>query len=217
MQARKAADTVEYRVRCFHCTNGFDAMQARWCHCGHSLRTLVCPLCERCFCAAPMPFKRRFWDAAPRELAREPRRFGSTVPAASLAVVERRATPEAPLVLIVDDDEAFRSLISCVVGNLGYRTAVAHSPVVGLQMAQSPEVKVVVTDALMPEMDGRELCRRIKEDDATRTKKVIVMTSLYTARRYREEAFKDFGADEYLSKPVDFIALSDALARFAPM
>ncbi len=54
------------------------------------------------------------------------------------------------------------------------------------------------------------------EADPAGQKKVIVMTSLYTGRRYREEAFKEFGADGYLSKPVDFTALSQALAHFAP-
>ena len=215
-------DPCSYLRSCFHCGKTFDAVASHWCGCDVNLRTLVCPHCRSCFCSAGMPYKRTFWEASPLALRQDARRFGAAVPVqlsdsetsgAALVVPK----DSAPLVLIVDDDESIRSFVSCVVSQLGYRTIVADSPHLGLNLARSPDVNLIITDALIPGMDGREMCKRIKEADTTGLKRVIVMTSLYTSLRYRNEAFKAFRADEYLSKPLNIAALAEALARFAPL
>ena len=215
-------DPCSYLRSCFHCGKTFDAVASQWCGCDVNLRTLVCPHCRSCFCSAGMPYKRTFWEASPLALRQDARRFGAAVPVqlsdsetsgAALVVPK----DSAPLVLIVDDDESIRSFVSCVVSQLGYRTIVADSPHLGLNLARSPDVNLIITDALIPGMDGREMCKRIKEADTTGLKRVIVMTSLYTSLRYRNEAFKAFRADEYLSKPLNIAALAEALARFAPL
>jgi CheY-like chemotaxis protein len=61
----------------------------------------------------------------------------------------------------------------------------------------------VLTDALLPKLDGREIALRLKSDPATRAIKVVVMTALYKGTRYRIEAINSFGVDEYIEKPVD--------------
>jgi CheY-like chemotaxis protein len=74
---------------------------------------------------------------------------------------------------------------------------------------------VILTDALMPKMDGRELCRRLKE--AHPQLKVVLMTSLNTASHYRTEAGHVFKIDEYLAKPLRYGELRAALQRVAPL
>ncbi|HEX3582875.1 MAG TPA: response regulator [Thermoanaerobaculia bacterium] len=197
---------------CFHCYAKFDDANLKWCDCVRPLRTLVCPSCHRCFCTAPLPYKRAFWDTATRSLKEAPERFShDAVPAYPAAGTL------APVVLVVDDDEAIRSLVACRIRQLGYRVATTSEPQHALMMARSREVAIVLTDALMPQMDGRELCLRIKSTDEGASKKVVVMTSLYRARRYADEAVLRYSADAYITKPIDFLRLGDLLGSLAPI
>ena len=198
---------------CFHCYAKFEDAGRRWCDCIRPLRTLVCPACHRCFCTAPFPYKHKFWS----ERAARAARGAGTVRTRFGCPARVVADASAPLVLIVDDDEAIRSLVACRVAQLGYRVAVTEDPHHALMMARSRDVSVVLTDALMPHMDGRELCSRLKMTDEGASKKVIVMTSLYKARRYADEAMLRYQADAYITKPVDFSQLEDLLGQFAPL
>lgn len=120
-----------------------------------------------------------------------------------------------PTVLIVDDDEEIREIAAYIVTQLGYRAITVDNPTTALDEVERHRPDVVITDALMPRLDGRELCRLIK--GAFTGTKVVIMTSLYTAPHYKYEAFRNFKADEYLPKPIDFTQLRDVLARLAPI
>jgi len=214
-----AVDDILYMTTCHSCGERFDAMGARWCECVAPLRTLRCSHCRDCFCRAPLPYKRRFWAKAPAALRQDSRRFFvqlHNTPAFAgdrlrpLGV--RRATA-----LVVDDDEAMKSLVACYTEQLGYRTVTASDPMEALDLVQSHDVDVVITDALMPHMDGRELCRRIKSSPHGMDKKVIVMSSLYKSRAQQAEAVTRFGADAMIAKPIDLPALGNLLERFAPV
>jgi CheY-like chemotaxis protein len=198
---------------CFHCYKAFDGGNLKWCECIRPLRTFVCRSCSRCFCTAPLPYKRDFWAAAPRRLREAPERFAHDGGAPS----HHGSNAGAPVVLVVDDDEAIRSLIACRLAQLGYCVTTTGDPHHALMMARSREVAVVLTDVLMPRIDGRELCLRLKNTDEGSSKRVIVMTSLYKARRYADEAMLRYQADAFISKPIDFSHLSDLLEVFAPM
>ena len=63
-------------------------------------------------------------------------------------------------------------------------------------------------------MDGRHLCRRIKEDLETKTIKVIVMSGLYKKDSQRIEVLRDYQADDYLTKPIAFDKLGEVLASW---
>lgn len=66
------------------------------------------------------------------------------------------------MVLIVDDDEAMRSIVACFVEQLGYSALAIGDAQEALRMAAMHRFDVVITDTLMPVLDGRELCRRLK-------------------------------------------------------
>jgi CheY-like chemotaxis protein len=74
----------------------------------------------------------------------------------------------------------------------------------GLALAARYRPDLILADAFMPKLDGREMCRRVKTDPETSSLKVVIMTAVYTAARYRSEAFREFQADDYLAKPLDF-------------
>ena len=98
-----------------------------------------------------------------------------------------------------------------MIRGLGYRLVVGHDGAEGLELARKHRPDLILTDALMPGLDGRELCRRVKADPDLAGTKVVVMTGLYTSIKYEMEAHKAFGVDAYLPKPVDIAQLRKVL------
>jgi CheY-like chemotaxis protein len=99
---------------------------------------------------------------------------------------------------------------------MGYRVTTVCGPEEAMLITDTISFDVVLTDALMPKMDGRELSRRLKEAHGNKIK-VVLMTSLYTARHFQSEARHVFKVDEYLAKPLRYAELHDALQRVAPI
>ncbi len=207
-------------VVCWKCSTKFDATSSRWCGCDGKLRTLQCPHCSSCFCPAPFTYRRRFWIDAPKSLRENSSRFRVPTPVALVSGTDRARGSAGSLlhpghVLIVDDEEPIRSLAACYVERLGYSVTTVSSAEEALLMTEMGLIDIVLTDALMPGMDGRELCRIVKERHGDEVK-VILMTALYTARHYQTEARHVFKVDEFLTKPLRYGDLREALQRVAP-
>lgn len=200
-------------VACHSCEKTFDLLTAEWCLCARTPRTLVCHHCSKCFCVAGARYRERLWNDAPKSLSENTNRFRIGDGGSALSSASR--TAPAARVLVVDDEEDMRSLVACYVEQMGYAVTTVSAPREALELLDATTFEVVITDALMPGMDGRELCMRIKSIFGPRIK-VIVMTSLYTANRYKTEARMRFGVDEYLAKPLQFTVLKAALDRVAP-
>jgi CheY-like chemotaxis protein len=200
-----------YNVTCFHCQGGFDALQTTWCSCLVTERTLVCSICFECFCKASPSYKQKFWSGAPKELwerkFKEHHETFEPPPNPAPADVER------PLVLLVDDEKDIQRVAVKVIGSLGYGMVLAKNGEEGLQLAKLYKPDLVLSDALMPKLDGREMCRRIKSDPETEGIKVVVMTALYTNVKYKTEAYRNFRVDDYLAKPLDFTTLREVLQK----
>jgi len=190
-----------YSVACHRCRRSFDALQADWCSCLVTERTLVCPNCEACFCQAPAPYKSGFWSRAPRSLW--DRKF-----AEHHAEFTPKPNPEPsdvvrPLVLVVDDEKDILRIAIRTIEALGYGVVHAANGEEGLVLARKYRPDMVLTDALMPRLDGRKMCRLIREDPDLAETPVVVMTALYTSVRYKTEGFNDFRVSDYLTKPLD--------------
>jgi CheY-like chemotaxis protein len=219
--ARLPVTDENYGVACWKCGGKFNAASSPWCACDSTLRTLQCPHCASCICKAPFGYKRTFWNDAPRVLREHTHRFRVPARATAAPGAEQSRRPDEsayprPHVLIVDDEEPIRSLAACYVEQMGYQVTTVDGPEEALLITEATSFDVVLTDALMPKMDGRELCRTLKEAHGNDLK-VILMTSLYTATRFRTEARHLFKVDEYLAKPLRYAELRDALQRVAPL
>ena len=199
-----------YEVECHACGKPFDAARAPWCSCLTNLRTLVCPSCGACFCAAPKGYRDRFWAQAPQDLSR--RRFAEKTAPFEPAPVSDPGTLKRPIVLVADDERTILRLATIVLGDLGYTVLTAKDGQEALNLSRAVRPDILLTDALMPKMDGREVCKRLKSDPQTSSIKVIIMTSAYTASKYKSEALAAYRADGYLNKPVDFNLLKDLLS-----
>lgn len=197
-------------VPCPSCREEFEAHAAEWCRCVGKEISPTCPRCALCLCRVAEAARRDFWRQAPGWL--RDRRAAET----RRRALESAARPANAIdVLIVDDDEEIRMIAAYSIGQMGYRVAVAPNGRKALDILASGAPRIVLTDALMPAMDGRDLCRSVKT--ANPEVKVVIMTSLYTSPRYKYEAYKTFRADEYLAKPIDFERLRDVLQKLAPV
>src|SRR4030067_3565178 len=116
--------------------------------------------------------------------------------------------PRNSIILCVDDEEANLKLRKNILVPRGYAVVGAASGKDALLEMRSEAVERVLLDILMPEMDGFEVCRQIKEDQKLRNIPVIMITVL-TAKQDRIRGI-EAGAEEFLSKPFD---QTEVLAR----
>ena len=107
--------------------------------------------------------------------------------------------PAPPTVLIVDDNAENRLLLSSQLRMEGYTILQANGGLEGLEMTHAYDPDIILLDVMMPDMNGFEVCKKIKDDPQTNLIPVIMVTALREVQ-YRIEGIGS-GADEYLSRP----------------
>jgi diguanylate cyclase (GGDEF)-like protein len=112
-------------------------------------------------------------------------------------------------VLIVDDDPSALRLLERHLTNAGNKVIKADNGVEAMRILQAESAQIVITDWVMPEMDGLQLCRAIRKHEGIPFVFVIVVTAFHTGDDCLVEAF-DAGANDYLCKPYK---ASELLAR----
>ncbi|HBF43661.1 MAG TPA: hypothetical protein DDW42_08565 [Desulfobacteraceae bacterium] len=103
-------------------------------------------------------------------------------------------------ILIVDDDEMVRIAINELLKPEGYEVRLASSGANALEMLEKDGCDLLMLDIIMPEMDGFELCKRIREKEAYRETPIVFLSA-----KSREEDRKqgiEAGANLFLSKPI---------------
>jgi twitching motility two-component system response regulator PilH len=102
-------------------------------------------------------------------------------------------------VLIVDDSQTLRSMLSEMLEGVGIRVIEATNGIEAKEHIQSKAPDLVITDLIMPEMNGYELCRWIKNDPGKQNIPVLICST-------KSEEFDRYwgmkqGADAYITKP----------------
>jgi len=115
----------------------------------------------------------------------------------------------APLVLVVDDEQATREVITRGLEKEGFRLLVAATGEEALRLARERKPDVISLDVLMPGMDGWTVLRALKADPLT-SAIPVVMVSMLDDR----DIGHALGASDYLTKPVDRQRLVGALRRY---
>lgn len=105
----------------------------------------------------------------------------------------------AEKILIVDDDVDSLKLIGIMLQRQGYEISVASNGQQALVRAGVDRPDLIILDIMMPDMDGYEVCRRLRHDPATQTIPII----MFTAKTQVDDKVAGFeaGADDYLTKP----------------
>ena len=112
-------------------------------------------------------------------------------------------------ILIVDDDDSIRAVVSEVLDLEGYRVATAGNGLEGLRLLERRLPTLVLLDMRMPVMDGWGFARELEARKVEVP--VVVMTAADNARKWAEE----IGADGYVAKPFDLVDLVAVVERFA--
>jgi len=113
--------------------------------------------------------------------------------------------PSKGTVLVIDDQADSLEAVASALGPLGYRVLTAAEGRTGLAVATTQQPDVVLLDVLMPEMDGYEVCRRLKLNEETRLIPVVFLTG-FDSREARLRGL-ELGATDFLTKPFDLVEL----------
>lgn len=102
-------------------------------------------------------------------------------------------------ILVVDDDADSLKLISLMLKRQGYDVLSAGVGQAGLQIAYQERPDLIILDVMMPDMDGYEVCRRLRAEPTTAKIPII----MFTAKTLVDDKVAGFeaGADDYLTKP----------------
>jgi putative two-component system response regulator len=109
-------------------------------------------------------------------------------------------------VLAVDDDSSSIAVLEAASAVAGFRFSSTLQPKECLDLVRDLEPDVVLLDAMMPEIDGFQLCRRIKEDEHLQLIPVVMVTAL-DSKSDKLKGLKA-GCDDFMSKPVDRVELT---------
>jgi len=120
-------------------------------------------------------------------------------------------------ILVVDDDSSMVRLISQVLSSKGYEVLESNNGQDALRLLYSQKPDLVLLDVVMPVMDGWQTCSRIRDISAA-----IPIIMLTGQRKTEEDVAQglDYGADEYLIKPVgnkELVARVQAMLRRAEL
>jgi CheY-like chemotaxis protein len=108
-------------------------------------------------------------------------------------------------ILVVEDDENLRDYFRFVLENSGHRVEGVGDGQAALQMCLSAPPDLVLLDVMIPEVNGYEVCNRLKADEKTKGVKIIMVTAKgFSADRQQA---KNAGADGFLPKPVSPLEL----------
>lgn len=103
-------------------------------------------------------------------------------------------------ILIIEDEKRVADSLKIGLEENGYQVMVAYDSAMGLRLFKSGDFGLVISDVVLPKMDGFELCKEIRKCDERIP--ILMLTALGTADD-KLEGF-DAGADDYMVKPFDF-------------
>jgi DNA-binding response OmpR family regulator len=109
--------------------------------------------------------------------------------------------PPKPKILVVDDSDDIRQLLSRVFRERDYEVYESSRGLDALQKVRDHVPDVMVLDAMLPEVHGFDICRRIKGSRRYGHIPVIMVSAIYRGWRFAEDLRRSYGVDEFLEKP----------------
>ncbi len=109
-------------------------------------------------------------------------------------------------ILIVEDEEDVRELLSEIFGDLGdYRILCARDGEEALRIARAHNPDIILLDIQLPKMNGHEVCKSVKSDPAMSHTKVLMLSGMVQNSDWQKA--QKVGADAFIAKPFNLIAL----------
>ena len=116
-------------------------------------------------------------------------------------------------ILVVDDDAGFLKMTKAVLEKAGYEVMVASDGEQGLKAIDQSLPGLILSDMLMPGMNGFTFCQKLKFQDKTKDIPIIVLS----AKIQLEDSFRALGVDDFLPKPIDVELLQNKIRHHLKM
>jgi DNA-binding response OmpR family regulator len=115
---------------------------------------------------------------------------------------------EGKLILVVDDEEEIRKLLRRLLTQKGHRVLEAERGLLALRLVKDHVPDLILLDAMLPELHGFDIARRIKGSAKYGAIPIVMMSAVYRGWRIAEDLKQNYGIEEYLEKP---FRISDVL------
>ena len=109
-------------------------------------------------------------------------------------------------VLLAEDDRAVRRLLQVVLERAGYEVIPAEDGLEAMKLALSSPINILITDAMMPNLNGHDLCRFMRNSETLSHVPIILLSGL-------EKKVSDGQADAFLTKPVSSEILLECVEK----
>lgn len=117
-------------------------------------------------------------------------------------------------ILVVDDEPDFCAIVQGQLQKEGFEVELAYNGVEGMEKVKENPPDAIVLDVMMPEKDGYELCKELKEDENYCDIPVLLLTAVashVTSTRYSHADGMSTEADDYIAKPASAEEISQSL------
>ncbi|HET9930692.1 MAG TPA: response regulator [Polyangiaceae bacterium] len=105
------------------------------------------------------------------------------------------------VILVVDDEAEIRRMLTHLLSRAGYKVIEADKGELALRMVREQAPDLIVLDAMLPEVHGFEIARRIKKSERYGHIPIIMVSAVYRGWRYAEDVKRSFGVDHFVEKP----------------
>ncbi|HUT78534.1 MAG TPA: response regulator, partial [Polyangia bacterium] len=129
------------------------------------------------------------------------RRAEAMVPVPSGSAGIAAAPGQRKKVLVVDDEDDIRLLISRVLTEKGYAVVTAGRGLEAIQKVQTENPDMIILDAMLPEVHGFDICKKIKGSRKYGHIPVIMISAIYRGWRYAQDLKDSYGVDDFIEKP----------------
>ncbi len=144
--------------------------------------------------------------------------LGNTNPELSVVTEVPAPSPSTPplsptkkTILVVDDEADIRKILLRVLGTKGYKVLEADRGLEALRMVKAHMPDLLLLDAMLPEVHGFEIARRIKGSQKYGHIPIIMVSAVYKGAQYAEDARQSYGVDAYIEKPFRIAEIVDAV------
>jgi two-component system, OmpR family, alkaline phosphatase synthesis response regulator PhoP len=121
---------------------------------------------------------------------------------------------EKKRILVVDDEPDFCAIVQGQLEKEGFEVEIAYNGIEGLEKVHANPPDAIVLDVMMPEMDGYEVCRKLKGDEKYVDIPVVLLTAVashVTSTRYTHRDGMSTDADDYIAKPASAEEIAESI------
>jgi DNA-binding response OmpR family regulator len=117
------------------------------------------------------------------------------------------------VILVVDDEEEIRKLLARLLTQKGHRVLEADRGLLALRLVKDHLPDLIILDAMLPELHGFDIARRIKGSAKYGQIPIIMVSAIYRGWRIAEDLKQNYGVEQYIEKPFRIAEVMDAVQR----